>query len=130
MLYLKKNHVILWYASIGMFIISLVPFFRFMDDLTLKNLVIALAFISAAAVTYVISTKLITTPDGYTATQAMTFYKACKKEHISKPEQFRKKTVKVKEIASAYEFSKDLELDVLFGMFEIGYGLLNGKEKN
>ena len=85
-------------------------------------------FISAATLSYIISTKFITYPDGYTAIQAMHFYKQCKKSGISKHEQCRKKTVKIKEIASRNTFSEKMETEELVLLFDRGYELLNRKE--
>ena len=104
---MKRRYIFLWYISIGLFIVSLVPFVDFMyhtNFSTMRTLVIC---ISVATLCYVISTKQITYPEGYTAIQAMSFYRRCKKEGISKPEQCRKKTVKMKETALKFEFSKN-----------------------
>ena len=84
--------------------------------------------IAVSTVMYIISVKHITYPKGYTAIQAISFYKACKKEELGKPEQCKKRTVKFKEIASRYEYSKDMKLDDLFELYQIGYDITNGKD--
>ena len=126
---MKRKDIILWYASVGCFGIVLVPFVNFMFHLNVSNLRTLFLCVLVSTVFYIFATKRITHPKGYTAIQAMSFYKICKKEEIAKPEQCRKRTVKFKEIASKLEYTDKLELDELFEMYQLGYDLIhNGKD--
>lgn len=118
----------MWYLSIFLFIITLVPFIFFMEHPSVSNLRYLLLMIAVSTAMYVVSVKHITHPKGYTAVQAISFYKACKKEELNKPEQCKKRTVKFKEIASRYEYSKDMELDDLLEFYQMGYNIFNGKD--
>lgn len=113
-----------------MFIASLVPFVDFMYNANYTTLIRVLICITVSTVFYLISTKLITYPEGFTAVQAMMFYRACKKAEIGKPEQCGKKTVRLKEIAARFDFSREMETEALCELHKKGYELLNRKETN
>lgn len=126
---MKRNYVILWYFSILSYCFSLIPFFKFMYDLREANLFKVLFFIAFSTILYIIGTKKITLPQGYTIIQSMSFYKACKKAELGKPEQCKKHTRKFKEIAESFDFAKELNQEELITMYEIGYEIYNRKEK-
>ena len=112
-----------------MFVISTIIFVIFMYNTRLGILRPLLVSLAIAATSYTVSTKHITHPKGFNAVQAMVFYKACKKQEISKPEQCRKHMVKFKQTAERYSFSKTLSDSDLMELFEVGYKIANRKEK-
>ena len=113
-----------------MFAVALVLFIQFMFKLSVPNMLSALISITIATALYISTAKAITHDKGYTAIQAITFYLACRKEGFGKIEMCKKKTVRFKEIASTFDFAKNLELEDLYEMHKIAYGILYERKAN
>lgn len=99
-----------------------------MFHLSVGNLKLCLMPLTIASVLYGVSSRKLTHPKGYTAFQAIEFYKLCSSRGFAKPELCRKNPEKFKAIASEKEYLNGLVLSELFEAYEIGYEL-SGKKK-
>ena len=112
----------------ALFALSIIPFIKFMFSLGVSTLVRCLIPLAAASVLYSVSTRKLTHPKGYTAFQAIEFYKLCSSRGFTKPELCRKNPEKFKSVAAEKEYLNGLVLSELFEAYEIGYEL-SGKKK-
>ena len=118
---MKAKDVKIWYASVGLLIASVLPFFWFMYKPSTKTVAVSLAVIAVTTVFYLFASKRITHPKyKYTALHAMKFFDRCLQEGLEDPETFRENRKKLLQIAAENEFSAKLDYMQLVEMFKIG----------
>lgn len=123
---MNAKNVKMWYVSLSLFVIAVIPFVAFMFRPNYKTLVASVTVCALAAVFHVFMTKRITHPQyGYTAVQAMKFYSQCKEAGVKNTSAFRDNKAKVTEIANTNDFSKNMGFAQLLEMFGIGKHIQN-----
>lgn len=121
-----QKKVIIWYCAFVLLVLSVVPFINLMLNKTVTNVIIVIAWLAVSSPLYAWATKHITLEKGYTAIDAIDFYKSCRKENIS-VSSLRKDQKSIRKIATEKEYAKDLELSELYELFHIGYNLIDQK---
>ena len=115
-----KKGFIMWGASLCVFVLAVVPFIFFMFKPSSKNLAIAISVIAVGAILYIIGTKLMTHKLGFTALQAIRFYKDCYSHGFEDAKQCKKNYEEFMKIASEHEGAKKLDLQSLYEMYNVG----------
>lgn len=116
-----KQDVKMWYLSLCGFGISVIPFVLFMFRTNFKYLLFAIATIAAATVFYLIVTKRITHPKyGYTAIQAINFYKKCNEAGFKNITICRNKRKEFEEFSKSFSFTEGLDFNQILELFSTG----------
>ncbi len=121
-----SKKIFFWYCSLALLILSVVPFFKLMLSKTVENVIIVFVWLAVSGALYVVATKMITFDKGYTAVEAIDFYKICQKENIS-AKSFKTDKEKIQKIAQKKDYSKKLEITDLYELYRIGHDLLKQK---
>ena len=117
---MNKKSVVLWFSSMVVFALSLIPFVLFMFKPSVANLSKSVVVIAVAAILYVIGTKQMTHDKGYTTVQAIIFYKQCCKQGFDDIRKCKKNPEKIKEIASKYDYLVGFDIKVLYEIYAVG----------
>ena len=118
-----KLKIYLWFVSVGFFLIVFFDGLWFMYKKTIADLIILLVLTAAACAFYIISSKMIKMPGGYTAVQAHRFYKSCTKEGITKKKLLKENRELLEPVLKKHNFAKDMDKDMLSKLFSDGHSI-------
>lgn len=117
---MNKKSITVWFSSLVVFALALIPFVLFMFKPSVENLLKSVAVIAVAAVLYVIGTKQMTHAKGYTTVQAIIFYKQCCKQGFEDIRKCKKNPEKIKEIALKYDYLVNFDIKTLYEIYTVG----------
>lgn len=118
---MKLQDIKIWYVSVALLCLCVIPFVLFMTKMKLSYLVVCLLCLAAAGAFYMYATKRITHPSGkYTVFQAMKFAASCKQAGMKNMQQIKENKQAFFELAKSNELSEELDFNQLTEMFHIG----------
>ncbi len=118
---MTAKNVKMWYGSVVLMCLSVVPFFYFMANLKISTLLISVVCIAVTAGIYMYATKSITHPqDKYTALQAMKFAEQCRKAGFRNSTVCKDRKEEFMQLVSSNEFMKDFDFQKALGVYQLG----------
>ena len=112
-----RKKISLWKCSVVFFFIVLLYALWFLYKKTLPVLIVLLVLTAAASVFYVICTKRITLPAGYTAVQAQRFYRGCTAKGLTSRRKMAENEALLQSVVRKYDFAGEMDPDALWELY-------------
>lgn len=128
---MTAKNVKMWYGSIVLMCLSVIPFFYFMAKLKISTLLFSVLCIAVTAGIYMYATKRITHPqDKYTAVQAIKFAEQCRKAGFRNSTVCKDRKEEFMLLAASNDFMQDFDFQKALQVYQTGSQLQRELKNN
>lgn len=118
---MTAKNVKMWYGSVVLMCLSVLPFFYFMANLKIPTLLVSVACIVVTAGLHMYATKRITHPqDKYTALQAMKFAEQCRNAGLRNSTVCKDRKEEFMLLVASDDFMKDFDFQKALQVYQTG----------
>lgn len=117
---MNKKDIRLWFAAMALVGLDAVAMVLFLAHKSILTTVICIVLVFASCILFMKTNEKIRLPEGYTAVQALFFYRKCVKAGVDNKKHAMKKIYLLREFAEKTDYAKNFDDNALISLYSQG----------
>ena len=125
-----RKKITLWKCSVACFVLTFLYGLWFVNKKTIPSLILLLILITGASIFYVLCSRRITLPGGYTAIQAQRFYRSCIDAGLDSRRKLTENEALLQSVLQKYDFAQKMDSNAVWELFCNGRSIDDATRKS